>query len=151
MDKDVVKVWIEGIGTGVALIGGIKALFEYKKKVALDGFQMLIKMQSDFHSNPSFCRIRNEFDGASNFQAIPRAERAEYATFFEDIALLRRSNLLSPELAFYMFGFEARRCWNSDSFWADMDRDDKWWGVLRSFVDEVDELRIRIDPDKVNL
>jgi hypothetical protein len=38
--------------------------------------------------------------------------------FFENVALLCRGKLLRPELAFYMFGFEAFRCWNNTKFWA---------------------------------
>ena len=51
---------------------------------------MLMKVQETFHSSASFRRIREELDGQSNFDGMSKTERAEYATFFEDFALLRR-------------------------------------------------------------
>jgi hypothetical protein len=90
-------------------------------------------------------------DGQSSFDGMSKAERAEYATFFEDVALLRRGGLLRPELAFYMFGFEALRCWENEKFWEGLDRDDKWWGVFRAFASELHKLRERVQPNQVSL
>ena len=59
--------------------------------------------------------------------------------------------LLRPELAFYMFGFEALRCWKNERFWAGLDRDDKWWGVFRAFASEHALLREKVQPNQVRL
>jgi hypothetical protein len=151
MAYELAKICIDAGGVAIALIGGARALVEYQKKVAQDRFQMLMKMQDNFHSNESFRRIREEFDGQNSFENMSKGERAEYATFFEDVALLRRSRLLRAELAFYMFGFEALRCWENKKFWEGLDRDDKWWGVFRAFASELQILRERVKPNQVRL
>jgi hypothetical protein len=93
MDCDLARTCIEGTGVAVALLGGARALFEYRKKLAQVRFQMLMKVQETFHSSASFRRIREELDGQSNFDGMSKTERAEYATFFEDVALLRRGGI----------------------------------------------------------
>jgi hypothetical protein len=58
MDHDLAKICIDAVGVAIALLGGARALVEYQKKVAQDRFQMLMKMQENFHSNEGFLRIR---------------------------------------------------------------------------------------------
>jgi hypothetical protein len=54
MDYDLAKIWIDGAGVAVAVFGGLRALVAYRKKVAQDRFQMLMKMQESFFSNRGF-------------------------------------------------------------------------------------------------
>ena len=103
-----------------------------RTKTAQNRFQMLM-MQGDFYSNVGFRLIRDQLDGACNFDGISKAQQAEYATFFEDLALLCRSKLVKPELAFYMFAFEASRCWKNDNFWDEAGPKRKMVGSLASF------------------
>jgi hypothetical protein len=100
---------------------------------------MLMKMQAAVQSDARFQQIRDRFEGESSFSAISKAARGDYAQVFENVALLRQAGFLRPELAFYMFGFEALRCWRNDSFWEGMDRNE-WWRLLRAFVAELETL-----------
>jgi hypothetical protein len=151
MDCDLTKTVIDVSGVAIALFGGARALVAYRKKVTQERFQMLMKMQESFQSSKRFQQIREKLAGQGGFDGISIAERADYATFFENIALLCRGKLLRPEMAFYMFGFEALRCWNNETFWEGMQRLDKWWGVFREFAAELELLRETVQPDQIRL
>jgi hypothetical protein len=36
-----------------------------------------------------------------------------------------------------MFGYYALRCWESQHFWADVNRDSSYWALFRDFVEQM--------------
>jgi hypothetical protein len=73
---------------------------------------------------------------------IPKRTRRDFAAFFEGIALMRNSGLITKEVACNMFSHDAIECWYSDEFWHDFkNKDDAHWGALRLFVEEMAMLR----------
>jgi hypothetical protein len=140
MDREWVKVCIEGVGAVIALAGAGKALLEYLRKNTYDRLQIMLKLQESFQSNARFQKIRNEFENGGDFSSISNSDRGDYAQVFENVALLTKAGFLTPELAYYMFGFEALRCWRNDEFWRPLDRTSKWWRVLKGFASELIEL-----------
>lgn len=44
--------------------------------------------------------------------------------------------MLSP-VSHYMFGYYALRCWESQHFWADVNRDSSYWALFRDFVEQM--------------
>jgi len=136
MEIEVVKLWLEGIGLLVASIGGVRALIEYRRRSAQDRLTLLLKMQEAVQSS-RFTLIRDHLETGKSFSDISKADRGDYAQIFENVALLRNAGFLRRELAHYMFGFEALRCWRDKGFWVGMEQD-KWWRLLSSFAAELE-------------
>lgn len=81
-------------------------------------------------------------ENRQKLKAIPKRSRRDFAAFFEDIALMRNSGLITKEVACYMFSHDAIECWYSDEFWHDFkNKDDAHWGALRIFVEEMAKIR----------
>jgi hypothetical protein len=59
------------------------------------------------------------------------------SSLFEEVTLLMNSGLIRKPVAHYMFGYYAIRCWESENFWSDVNRDSPYWAALRTFVDEM--------------
>jgi len=57
-----------------------------------------------------------------------------YVGFFEEVALMVNSGLIKIEVAHYMFGYYAIRCWDNDYFWSDVNRETPYWALFRDFV-----------------
>ena len=52
---------------------------------------------------------------------------------------MKNSGLVRKEVTYYMFGFYAIKCWDSENFWFSdplVDRNDPYWKVFRDFVKE---------------
>jgi hypothetical protein len=68
---------------------------------------------------------------------IPFKEKRDYLGLFEEVAMMMNSNLIRKEVAHYMFGYYAIRCWESKHFWKDVNRESIYWKLFRNFVIEM--------------
>ena len=73
-------------------------------------------------------------------QSVPYKDKRDYLGFFEEIALMVNSGIIRIELAHYMFGYYAIRCWESDCFWGDVNRDSQYWVLFKEFVRKMKEI-----------
>jgi hypothetical protein len=71
-----------------------------------------------------------------------RAEKYFLIGLFEQVALLVNSGLMRREVAHYMFGYRAIRCWNSTQFWANLDDKDSdmYVSLFKDFVRQMQEV-----------
>ena len=69
-------------------------------------------------------------------------QRSEYASHFEEIALLTNSGLVRKEVAFFIYGYMAIRIWDDEEFWQGLNRD-VFWLNLERFVADMKRLRDR--------
>lgn len=61
--------------------------------------------------------------------------KRKFLAFFEEIALLIRSEYLDREVALYMFGYYALCAKNGKNFWFGIDNDRKYWGLFYELAD----------------
>lgn len=61
---------------------------------------------------------------------------------------LRNAGVIKPDVAFYMFSWEAIQCWAGKQFWDRFDKGDRYWGLLRTFVEEMASMArdFEVDP-----
>lgn len=61
-------------------------------------------------------------------------KKRKFLTFFEEIALLVKSDQLNKTVAFYMFGYYANCVINKPNFSVDIDTSESHWGLLYWFA-----------------
>ena len=69
----------------------------------------------------------------------PYNKRASLLSFFEEIAISMDSKLIKKEVVHYMFGYYIIKCWESENFWFDLDRDGFYWTLFSRFAKEMKE------------
>ncbi len=81
-------------------------------------------------------------DKALTLHTIPHEQKRDLLGVFEEVALLVNSKLMRPDVAYYMFGYYAIRCWDTDAFWGNWPdgRDEVYWKLLKSFVERMKEI-----------
>jgi transglutaminase-like putative cysteine protease len=135
--KDIAEI----IGVAIALLTLIKAIVEYSQQGAQKRIELYLKVRSKFDDNPTFAEIRRLLDdGDPRIAEFSFKDRSDYASYFEEVALLKNSGVIKPDVAFYMFAWEATQCWQSDDFWQGFDKSDRYWGLLRIFVEEMESI-----------
>lgn len=145
---------VKEIGVLVGVIAGLWGLYKGVLEFNLQGKQkraeIFLKKQAEYFGNKSFNEVRSlvERDDPSLANYSFEDKRA-YLTFFEEIAVLRNSGLINSSLAYYMFGYYATRCLESDYFWANMNRNDLFWNVFSQFAKEM-QTRLRKNNEVVS-
>ena len=101
-----------------------------------------------------FIQMRRRFKDNEKFKDpkladIPFENKREYLGFFQELDLIMNSRLVREQITFYMFGYYARLCWESQDFWTGkkgLSRDSNYGSVFRHFVKQ----SIQFDKDFAN-
>jgi hypothetical protein len=154
--KDLVAIATGVVALLTFLIGlstFIVSVREKRRQGRQKRFELYLKMESKFQGE-KFREIRallNKDDkekldeNKRALRATPKRTRRDFAAFFESIALMRNSGLITKEVACNMFSHDAIECWYSDDFWHDFkNKDVSHWGALRLFAEEMAMLRPKL-------
>ncbi len=141
------------IGTFVTLLTLIKGIYEYTRQLAQKRSEQYTEMRKRFRESKVIFKLIGMLEtNDSNlaevswsekvellgfYEEVSWSEKVELLGFYEDIALMVNSGIIKRNVAFYMFGYYAIRCWESEYFWNDVNRDSPYWSLFRNFVNEM--------------
>jgi hypothetical protein len=78
--------------------------------------------------------------------------KRKFITFFEEIELLVSSGNISENVAYYMFGYYAKRALEGDNFKIGIELRPEYWGLFFKFTADADEyLKKEFDPKKISI
>jgi hypothetical protein len=87
--------------------------------------------------NEAFNKIfRLVANDATALTQVSLDDRKEFLDLFQEVALLKKAGLIKKELAFYMFGYFAIRCLDSENFWQGINKEDHYWTLFREFAEQ---------------
>ncbi len=142
--KDVALI----IGTGVALLTLIKAVFEYTKQNAQKRAEHYTLLREEFKKEGRFTDLFELLEeDAPSLTELPFEKKQDLIGFYEDIALAVNSGLLKKEVAHYMFAYYALRCWDSKHFWENINRESHYWTLFRHFVIEMKKVESDLEQN----
>jgi len=58
--------------------------------------------------------------------------------FHEEVATSMNSKLIKKEVVHYMFGYYALRCWRSEEYWIDINKDSFYWILFNEFAEQME-------------
>ena len=138
------------MGAAVGLLTAWKAVDEYRRQGTIRRIEFFLEARVRLTDNATFQEIINLLESDSPaLTAIPVRSKISFVGFSEEIALLVNSRVIRDEVAHYMFGYYALRCWESTNFWILDDRPEKpldkehepYWAVFRDFVQRMQPIR----------
>jgi hypothetical protein len=135
--KDVATI----VGVAVALATLLKGVWEYTQQGAqkrADHFQVLRRKLKDNEQFKAICALLETDD--DGLRRIDFADKRDFLGFFEEVALMLNTRLLSRRVAHYMFGYYAILCWKSENFWHGVNRNSLYWSVFADFVKQMTDV-----------
>jgi hypothetical protein len=141
--NDTLTVIIAGVGRLIALAGLAKALLEYTQQGRQKRAEQFFALRRRMKDSSEFRRIAGLLDdprGAEELAPVPFVEKRDYLGLFEEVALVVNSGLITPEVAHYMFGYYAIRCWENEAFWVGVNRDSLYWSVFADFARQMERV-----------
>lgn len=142
------KDWVEVLANLATAIGFIAVVItllltwrNYLQQNKQNNLDFQFKLWNLLTSKPAgqkdICELidAQEWD---KLKEIPPTDRRQKLFLFEQIALLVKAKYMHPNLAHYMFGYHAIRCWERPEFWSDLpDKTSGYWKVLQEFVERM--------------
>ena len=134
MSLEEAKFLVTLAGFILALVTLLKGILEYSRQGAQKRAEHFLEMRKRLKENKLFKEICALLEGDSpQLREVPFKEKRDLLGFFEEVALMVNSGLIRKEVAHYMFGYYAIRCWESDHFWNDVNRGSIYWRVFKEF------------------
>lgn len=138
----------EYLGIGLlllSLITGVFGIYEYREQGKVQRVQYFLEMRHRFKDNQEFQMISDAILNDKNvLTSFTHRQRANYAGFFSEVALLVEAGYVSPEVAYYMFGFYAIECSDREDFWGDLTPKSKNWVPFFDFADKMRKMELTI-------
>lgn len=78
---------------------------------------------------------------------IPFSDKRDFLGLFEEVAIMMNSGLIKKEIAHYMFGYYAIRCWEGKNFWHSVNKTSLYWQVFIDFVTEMKDIENKPNRD----
>lgn len=129
------------VGAVVAFVTLLKGVIEYTKQGAQKRAEHFIEMRKRLKENLTFKQICALTEGNDEqLKKLQFSDKRDFLGFFEEVALMVNSGLIKKEVAHYMFGYYALRCWESDSFWMGVNRDSPYWALFKDFATQMKEV-----------
>jgi len=152
MILQIVRDSLLAIGAIIAVSSLVLSIIEYKRQGSQKRAEHFLGIRNRLKTDPAFQKIVNMLEtDAPELAEVPFIEKREFLGALEEVALMMNSGLIRPEVAFYMFGYDSIRCWESVRFWSDVNREALYWALFRRFAERMKELEDAeaLDPDKL--
>jgi hypothetical protein len=157
MPFDVVQLALATVGAAVGLFTAWKAVGEYRRQGTIRRIEFFLDARKRLTDNATFQEIINLLEhDSSALTAVPLGSKISFVGFFEEIALLLNSGVIREEVAHYMFGYYALKCWDSKHFWILDERpqrpldkaNEPYWSVFRAFIIKMEPMREQLEAKK---
>jgi len=116
----------------------IVALLQYRRNSKLTRVEKFQEMRKAYLDRDCISRLLPLIE--TDDEALshePYQAKMTLLGFYEEIALLYKSKAIKRNVVHYMFGYYAIRCWESENFWQDLNRDSPYWALFKWFVDDM--------------
>jgi hypothetical protein len=133
-------------------------LWTFRRDSALRRAEHFARIRAGFVTTPQLSRTLQLLNAdSSELAAEDATNKRILICLLEEVALLLRAELLKTELAYYMFGYAAIRCADSNHLWgADFKKNKEYWRVFFDFAEDMRQVEKRKqngtwDPEDVRL
>ena len=141
MTQALIKDMAVIVGAVVGLVALIKGVIEYMHQGAQKRAEHFLEMRKRLKENAVFKEICAKVEGDDPaLLQMPFKDKRDFLGFFEEIAIMMNSGLIRKEVAHYMFGYYAIRCWESDNFWSGVNRGSIYWKLFEDFIIQMKDI-----------
>jgi len=128
----------------VAIVTMIKGYYDYRLSIKQKRIELFEKLGTKLETDKTLKKIIDYLETENpELRNMSRFDRYKFLRFYEDINLIMNSGLMKPEIAHYMFSYYAIKCYNSEVFWHDINRNAIYWQAFNDFVSKMKEIEMK--------
>ena len=136
---------VASLGFVVGVVTAVRGYLEYVNQNALKRFEKFQELRRRFKENEEFRTICYLLDtGEAELRNFGFKAKRDFLGFFEEVALAHNSKLVNDDVAHYMFGYYAVRCYESQLFWAEVNRESYYWSLFTAFAKKMRDIESRV-------
>jgi hypothetical protein len=134
--------YLTGAATALACLATfIKSIWEYKKENSLKRFEKYQAITREWNQNAETQEIIRLLDEKQeSLRDYDVKTKQDFIDRYEDVAVMYESGLMRRSIAFYMFGYYAIRCNDSEEFWTGLETNSAYHSLFRRFAKEMKQI-----------
>lgn len=141
--KDTLTLVVSSCAVVLALGTLLKGFIEFRKSTITKRLELFLSMRSRLREDRTFIEICELLETDDlKLREIPLVQKDRFTGFFEELAIMRNSGLMTDELALYMFGYYAIRCSNSVNYWYGLNKKQALWSLFFDFAADMERQRM---------
>lgn len=150
-NKDAITILLAFLGGLLTFFAFIKAILEYKLQGRQKRAELFDKYKTKLQTDERIVKINSLLENDdNNLILIPKIDKYYFLGCYEEIAIAINSGLIKKQVAHYIFGYFALRCWESENFWRDVNKKSYYWSVFKEYVEKMQELENQnIEKNKI--
>lgn len=143
------------IGVAITALALSKAVIEYRDQGKQSRMEQFQAMRKRLKENDAFKAILTNVDicvsdpesaagkDAARFLEDPKlwGDKRDLMGFFEEIAIMTDSGMISRDLAHYFFGYYAIECSECPAFIGDLNEESNYWAIFWHFTRQMKEVK----------
>jgi len=153
LTSEIVRNWTIA-GSAILAVGTFFLSIKEKREAnKISRYKAYVRLEDNFNQDKEFQKFVDLLDeDGEELKSMSTASKYRYMGFVEEVAIAVQNELISKNLAFYMFGYYAIRARESDNFSSldngSIEYRSLYWNVFNSFVNDMKELEEKIDNTK---
>jgi len=164
--KDLLTLILSALVATVGLATLIKAVYEYRRNSVTKRLELFLDMRSRLREDKEFNEIIELLESGEEYEDeeyekykklreklrnLPVGQKDRFLSFFEELAIMRNSNLINDHVMSYMFGYYAIQCEQNDDFWSNLKRDHPGWTLFFSFAEDMKRAHSEFKFDRTKM
>jgi hypothetical protein len=138
--KDIFLI-LGSVGTFIAIGKGV---LEYSKNNRVKRAEHFSDMHSEMHHMLTVTKMGELLDSNSpDIIKVDNHDRLRFLGFYEKVALMLNSGLISENVAYYMFGYYAIQCYDNAYFWQKVNKDSSFWSLFVEFAKRMKQVELK--------
>ena len=149
--SEIITAVISAFALMFTFVSVLQGLVEYKKQGISKRTETFLQMRSRLREDATFSKICELLETDSEkLQEIPLVDKDRFIGFFEELALMKNSGLINENVTLYMFGYFAIRCYDSENFWHNLNREQPLWSLFMDFAKQMKIAQSKFRYDRKN-
>ena len=124
------------IGIIIAVGTFVKAVYEYRNNNKIKLFEKFTELEKSFREDSIYNICMLLENDSIDLIKVDVIDLYKFLGFYEEVALMYNSKLISKNVAYYMFGYFAIKCIESKNFWNTLNKKSLYWSLFISFANE---------------
>lgn len=129
---EIIRVVIELFAVGTLFLG----FWKFRQGNLQRRTENFARLRAKFHEIEGLPSLLEKLDLGQDVTNVSYRVKLNFIGLYEDLFILFENKLIEKNVALYMFGFYAMKCEDSDTFWAELSKEDPYWTAFHQFASE---------------
>ena len=133
--KDGLTLVVSFLAFLIAFLTLLKGILEFRRATIMKRLELFLTLRSRLREDKEFIEICELLvNDDLKLRDIPLVQKDRFTGFFEELAIIRNSKVITDDVVLYMFSYFAIQCSDSKNYWFGLNKKEVFWSLFFEFA-----------------